>query len=590
MEEIVQALFDEGALAHNGVVRLTKPLTDIKVPPTVQGVLTARIDRLPAAEKELLQTLAVLGKDFPLSLVKSVVRMSDDEVERMLSDLQLGEFIYEQPALPDVEYTFKHALTQEVAYNSVLVEWRRILHSRTGAAIEELYAGRLDEHLDELARHYRIGGNIEKATEYLYRAGQQTARRAAYSYAIGQLESALGLLASLPATPEREHRELDLWLDIGQLMIATQGYAAAEVEHAHARARELAVRVGSQSELFTALSGLWAFSIVRAHKEAARALGEEMFEIAQRSNDRALLMRSHFALGDNLLWFPDLLSARSHLEQAIRLYGLEGKASTKLVATELGVFNQTFLGQVLWYMGYPDQAWKACHEAVLLGSRLLDPASLCEALSFAAWIRQYRREPRLCRELAERNIALCTEYGLAFFLAQSIILRGWALAQGGEVGEAVVQIRQGIKAYRATGAELEVPYWLKLLAEACLRAGRIGEGLAAIEDAVARASDTDLRFCEAELLRLKGELLLVQNSAQAHEAQDCFRRALDIARHQSGKSLELRTAVGLAGLLAKQGRRDEARAMLAEIYGWFTEGFDTRDLKDAKALLDELGT
>ncbi len=250
MEEIVQALFEDGVLQRNGTVKLAKSMNAVKVPPTVQAVLAARIDRLPADDKELLQTVAVLGREFPLGLVKHVTLKPDDELEHMLSRLQAGEFIYEQPSAGEVEFVFKHALTQEVAYNALLVERRKLLHERAGEALESLFAGQLEDHLDELAHHYSRSDNVSKAVEYLGRAGQQALQRSAYADAIDRLTAAINLLQRLPDSPERIQRELLLQLAVGPALMAVKGYAAPETERAYTRARELCERLGDPPELF----------------------------------------------------------------------------------------------------------------------------------------------------------------------------------------------------------------------------------------------------------------------------------------------------------------------------------------------------
>ena len=258
MEETVQVLFDEGALVRDGAaVKLTKPLDALKIPPTVQGILAARIDRLPADAKELLQTLAVIGREFPLSLIRAVVTKSDDELNRLLNDLQLGEFIYEQPAVGDTEYVFKHALTQEVAYNSVLMERRQQLHERTGAALETLYTNSVEEHLAELAHHYGRSANPDKAVQYLTRAGQQALNRSAFAEAQAQLQQGLEWIKKLPESPERDARELELASTLAQVLMVTRGFTAPETRAAAERARDLAEKGGNLAQLVVQVFGIW---------------------------------------------------------------------------------------------------------------------------------------------------------------------------------------------------------------------------------------------------------------------------------------------------------------------------------------------
>ena len=317
MEEIVQALLEDGVLQRNGVVKLARSMNEVKVPATVQAVLVSRIDRLPPDEKELLQTLAVLGREFPLGLVQRVTLRPHDELEPMLSRLQAGELIYEQPAFPEAEYVFKHVLTQEVVYNALLVERRKLSHERTGLALEAMLAEQLDDHLSELAHHYSRTDNVAKAVEYLGRAGQQALQRSAYADAISSISVAIDLLQKWPDNPVRIQRELPLQLALGLALFAVRGRAAPETERAYTRARELCERVGDPLELFPALFGLWVVYLVRNELRTAYELADRLLRRAQTAQDPALLVFAHMALGDTSPWMGELLLARQHLEMAI---------------------------------------------------------------------------------------------------------------------------------------------------------------------------------------------------------------------------------------------------------------------------------
>jgi predicted ATPase len=579
IEEMVQALFDDGALVRKGVVKVVRPISQLRLSPTVQGVLASRIDQLSAERKELLQTLAVIGRESLLGLIGKVVAQTEAQLERMLGDLQAGEFIYEQPATGDIEYVFKHALTQEVAYNSLLIERRKLLHERIGDAIESHYPSSLDDHLAELAHHYSHSDNVTKAVEYLGRAGQQAMRRSAYAEAISSLTAAIDLLPNLLDGLERVQRELSLQLALGPALTAVKGWGAQEPERAYTRARELCEKDGDPPELFRALLGLWYVYQVRAQFGTAHELAEQLLRRAQNMPDPTLLMYAHHALGETSLYTGKLLPAREHLEVAISLYSRERHQPFTLLYYEfdIGIFSLLSTAFTLWQLGYPDQALKRGNEALTLANALSHPLSLASAEYLLAILHQFRRDARSTQKTAEDAIALCAEHGFASVLAFTTILHGWAIAIQGHHDEGIAQLQEGIDAYRATGSELGRPLWLSLLAEACIEAGRLDEGLSALTPTLG-----------AEMYRLKGELLLNQDNSNATEAQSCFERAIGIARKQSAKSWELRATTSLAHLLRGTGRRDEARAMLAEIYGWFTEGFDTCDLKDAKALLDEL--
>jgi len=587
IEEMVQALFDEGALVRNGAVRVMRPLSQMRLPPTVQGILAARIDRLSAEQKDLLQTLAVMGRESPLTLIRQVAYTPEPHLERMLGDLQAGEFIYEQPGAAGVEYTFKHALTQEVAYNSLLIERRKILHERAAAAMESIYTERLDDHLSELAHHYRRSDNVSKAVEYLGRAGQQAMQRSAHADAIGSLRAAIDLLQRLPENPERIQRELFLQLAVGPALITAKGFTAPEVERAFTRARELCERLGDPPQLFPALFGLLFVHHLQGETRTAYQLGERLMRQAQSAQDSALLQFAHNALGVILFASGDLLLAREHLELALSLHDPEHPRQTPF-GGDSRVNPLANLGWTLWCFGYPDQALERCNEALAIAQTRPYTNTCALAESFVGFVRQLRREPRAAQESAERLIALSTEHGFTLWLARATTLRGWAIALQGNHEEGIALIHEGLAATDAAGNKLTRAPDLILLAEACLEAGRSDEGLSAVTEALAAADEHEIHLAEPQIYRFKGELLLRQDNRNAPDAQRCFERAIEIARKQSAKSPELRATMSLARLLASQSKRSEARAMLADIYNWFTEGFDTADLKDAKALLDEL--
>jgi adenylate cyclase len=579
MEETVQMLLDDGTLVLNGAVRLTRPLAELKIPSTVQAILASRVDRLSPDTKDLLQTLAVIGREFPTSLIRAVVTKSDDELNRTLDDLQLGEFIYEQPAVGEVEYIFKHALTQEVAYNSVLIERRRLLHERAGEGIETLFAEQLDEHLNELARHYRHSPNIAKAVKYLHLAGQQAAQRSAFVEALGHLTGGLELLRNLPDEPGRTRQELKLQLSLVQSLRWTKGFGAPEIGRALVRARELCRLTGESRELFTVLLGLHQHYQVRLDLDSARDLGESLLTLAESEPTRLPL--AHGAMGLEMLLDGNFAAARDHFERASRLDWRQSDLSF--------VFLPSFGAWSLWALGYADRALKWNREALALAKAQSGPATLVFALALSAMFQIFLRDPRSAQEYAEAAIAIASEHGFPFELAYASFAHGWALAHQGHLEEGIAEMRRAASATKESGYAAR-PRWFVFLAEACARSEGPGAALEMLSESRALMERSGERMYEAELHRVKGELLLMQEMADAREVEHCFRTAIEVARHQNAKSLELRATVSLARVLAKRGRRNDARLMLAEIYGWFTEGFDTADLKDAKALLDELSS
>ena len=585
MEEIVRALVEQGVLVRNGAIRLTKALTEIHVPPTVHGILASRIDALPASEKGLLQTLAVIGKDFPLNLVRHLAAIPDDRLEPMLKGLQGGEFIYEQPASGEPEYTFKHALTQEVAYNSILTERRRLLHERTGEAIEELFKERIDDHLAELAHHYRRSANTRKAAEYLFRAGDQTAARSAYPEAVTQLSSALEFLKQLPDDAERARQELSVQSLLGRNLSVVKSWAAAEVETAFARARELCAQIRDPALTFRPLFGQCATRIWKLELHSALELADELLAAAEDAKGPAMLLCGNSVRGVVLLQLGELVPANEHLEKALAVFDLRQPLSAELEVSRL--FSFLALHWALYGLGYPDRAWARSREMLQVAQRSSNPLILAYGSCLAAESNLMRGDGTAAQKYAKEAMALAEEMGIVVCSAMATTYHGGSLIAQGRIEEGIAGMRRGLSAWRASGGMPHARDFCRL-ASGLGGIGQPLEGLEVVEEGLASVAKTGAQWGSPSLHDVKGELLLVQNPSDVANAELCFRTAIEIARPQSARTEELRATMSLARLLNKQGRRDEARAMLAEIYGWFTEGFDTADLKDAKALLDEL--
>ena len=394
---------------------------------------------------------------------------------------------------------------------------------------------------------------------------------------------------TLPDTLERARQELDVQTTLGPALMAVKGFASLDTERAYARARELCQQVGETPQLFPALHGLWLFYMFRAELQTTRELAEQLLSLAQRAQDTAFLLEAHRVLGPTMFWLGDLASARAHTEQGMALYDPQHHRSQAFVyGQDPDIICRCFAAKSIWMLGYPDQALQRIHEALTLAQELTHPFSLAIALTFVAVVHQYRREVQSAQERAEALIALSTEQGFPHWLAYGNILRGWALTRQGEGTEGIAQIHQGLAAYSAVRGNLQQPYFLAMLAEAYGKVGQPEEALTVLVEALAIVDNTGERYWEAELHRRKGELVLIQQGLKVEVAEECFRQALDIARRQQAKSLELRSAMSLSRLWQQQGKQEEAHQLLSETYGWFTEGFDTADLKEAKALLEEL--
>ena len=608
LEESVRALVETQVLVgERGAYRQVRPLSTIEVPATVQAVLAARIDRLPSEEKRLLQTAAVVGTKFPFPLLLTVAGRPEAELRQGLTYLQASEFLYETHLFPELEYAFKHALTYQVAYESLLQERRRELHTRIMEALEALSGERLNQQVERLAHHALRGEVWDKALLYLQQAGDKAAAQSAHIEAIGHVTSALELLKRLPDGHPRISQELALQTTLGSELMATKGYAAPEVEHAYARARELCRQVEETPALFRVLMGLHTFYRQRAELHTSSEIGEQLLTLAQRVQDPELLLAAHQALGTTLYFLGEFGQARAYLAQGVALSDSRHHRSRAILyGQDPGVVCLSTLARTLWALGYPDDALKRLHESLALASRLAHPFSLAFAEYFAAVVYQYRQEWRETQEHAEVLMSLSTEQGFVQRLAQGRILLGWSLVEQGRGAEGIALLRQNVAAYGATGADLGRSSYLALLAEAYGKGGQAEEGLAVLAEALVAVSDHRICFNEAELYRLKGELLLRQAATSGRwlldpakpltrsdaehpalgEASAFFGLALDVARRQQAKSLELRAAVSLGRLWRWQGKSVAARDLVAGVYCWFTQGFDTADLRAAKELLE----
>jgi predicted ATPase/class 3 adenylate cyclase len=407
MEEIVQELREQGVLVRDDIgARRAVPLPhDLHIPTTVQGVLAARIDRLAPEEKTLLQQLAVIGREFALSLVRQVIAQPEDDLYRLLATLQRKEFLYEQPALPEVEYVFKHALTQEVAYNSVLQARRKEWHEGVARAIEALWPDQAEDRCSELAYHYRRSGNLPKAITYLHRVGQQALRRSAYPEAIEAVREALALLATQPDSLETARQELALQLTLGHSLRVAQGLSA-ETEQAYARAQALCERFGEPTQLFSLLCGLHVVFLIKGDLPRLQEVAQRLLQIAQDTANGALLIEAYFRLGFTACVCGEFFQARGYFEQCLQLYDPEHHGRLGITTgTEVRAVNLSLLSMVLWSLGYPDQGQHYSEEALRWASQLSHRFSFTAALHFAADFRLARRDTQLSQELAERTYA-----------------------------------------------------------------------------------------------------------------------------------------------------------------------------------------
>jgi predicted ATPase len=605
VEELTKMVLESGLLTETyDSYQLNGPLPPLAIPSTLQDSLMARLDRL-ATTKELAQLGATIGREFSYDLLHALTPVTEPALQHGLQQLVEAELPYQRGTPPQSTYLFKHALIQDTAYQSLLKSRRQQLHQQIAQVMETQFPDTKAVQPELLAHHYTEAGLIPQAIPYWQQAGQNAAQRSANIEAVSQLTQGLELLKTLPETAEHAQRELTLQTTLGPVLIAAKGFASPEVGKTYARARELCREVGESVQLFLVLRGLWAFYNTKAEYQTARELGERALRLAQDIQDPALLMEAHRSLGRTFFDCGEFISARMHLEQAITLYDpRQHRAHAFLYGYDPGVAGLSFLALVLWHLGYPDQALQRSHEALSLAEERGHPFSLAFTLFVSSTLQQHQHDIRATQEKVEPLITLSEEQGFPSFFGWGQVIQAWVLAEQGQREEGITQMRQGMTVWRNTGAEMWQSHSLALLAEAYEKAGQIEQGFTTLAEALTVVDKTGERYYEAELYRLKGELTLqskaslgqVQDKSQAsqspseveQEAEAYFLKAIEIAQKQQAKSLELRAVMSLARLWRQQGKTAEARQMLAEIYGWFTEGFDTKDLQEAKELLDEL--
>jgi predicted ATPase len=591
MEEYVRTLFDQGILKRGDKIELMLIPANIDMPATVQGVVAARIDRLPSEHKEFLQMLSVLGMAFPARLIERMAERPEAELQDMLDQLQGAEFLYERPAFPDVEYVFKHALTREAAYSQLLLESRRALHARAAQAIEAHFNGdRLHDYYSELAHHYSCSDNLPKAVEFLQRAALQAMQRSAYAAAVDHVTSALTMLPGLPGEAARDACELQLQSTLGAAWMATRGFAVPEISDAYGRARDLCRDTTDSADLIRALAGLGLLYINRGELRLACDIGEQLLGLAERRQETELFVSGHELLGLALLRTGDLSDSRSHMERAIRRYDDEGDGALHYrLGRDPTVTCLGFGAFALWLLGYPDQAVAGVAQALRAAHAITPrhPFSLAYAMLSSAWVHQFRGEASLALQEANAAIEFANEQGFPAWLPHGQIIAGWAEVELGQTEKGVAHIEQALLAYQATGAVVWQPLFLLVQARALTLMGKIREALQLITSALRFATDMGTYWWEAELLRVKGELLLALDEDNAAEAETHFARAMAIAKKQSAKSLELRACVSMARLARRKGDAAQAVAELAALCDWFTEGLNAAELLKARELIKD---
>jgi predicted ATPase len=576
----------------SGVVSAV-PATLLAVPATLHASLMARLDRLGAAAKELAQIGAAIGRDFSYELLAATAQRTDAELRDALDRLVDAGLVFQRGAPPQATFLFKHALVQDTAYSMLLRGQRQALHARIARTLEERFPSLADTQPQILAHHFTEARFLERAVRFWCSAGERSTAKSALVEAIAQLRRGLLLITDLPDSRERTQQELDLQVTLAGALMGARGYAHPEVAEAFGRATTLISNTESAGTIlhFSVLYGRFSADYVGGKPKAALDRAREFLSLAQSQKDSGLLLMGHRLVGVALITIGDYPAALSHAERAVALYMPEEHSALAFrFGQDIGVSAFSYYSWALWHRGYPDQATNAACETLRYARQSVHVHTLAYALFHIGFKAATERRVAEVEERANELVGLAKEHGFAMWLGYGLMLHGWAMAQCGQGGAAVERIRDGLAATLATGARNLEPIFLGLQAEALALTGATDEGLAVLTEALAAAKSSSQEGNDAELHRLRGEIMRRLPSPNWTEVEVCFRTALTIARQQGTRGFELRAAVSLARLLRDQGRRDAAGDLLAPVYGWFTEGFDTPDLKEARALIDELDT
>jgi tetratricopeptide (TPR) repeat protein len=589
VEEMTKSVLESGVLKEaDGQYELTGSVSSLSIPSTLQDSLMARLDRLVTA-KAVAQYASVIGRQFSYELLQAVSELDEATLQRELGRLVEAELVYQRGVIPHATYLFKHALVQDAAYESLLRSTRQGYHRCIAEVLEQQFPEVADQQPELLAYHCTEAGLDEQAVTYWHQAGQRARSRSAHVEAASHLTAGLSVLKRMSDTPSRTQQELALHLPLGASLLITKSNGSSEVEQAYLRARELCEQLGETNQLARVLMALNGCYINRAEYDRALEMAVHLRELAERLNDSISLLVGHHALGMTLYYQGEFTAAHAHLEQAIALDMSQRKQfvspSVALIARTANYF---YASLVLWALGYPEQAFQRGQEALALARQHPNAFNLAATCDFLSQLHQRRGEVDRALELLDTSLTLSVDHHFPHWLATGAITTGWALNTQGHHEAGIAKIQEGIAARRDIFSEAARAWPLCLLAEAYGHVGQYTEGLNVLSEAQLFNEQTGDEMYAAEVPRLKGELLLRQSAENAVNAETCFQQALDVARSQQSKSFELRVATSLARLWQSQGKRRDAYDLLAPVYNWFTEGFDTADLMEATVLLDEL--
>ena len=597
VEEMTKAVLEAGSELAAANMAAAVPSPALAVPASLHASLMARLDRLGEA-KEVAQIGAAIGREFSHALLDAVVRKPEAGLGSALDRLVAAGLPFRQGVPPHTTYLFKHALVQDAAYGTLLREPRRALHARIADTIESQFADIADTQPELLAYHCTEAGLIEKAAGQWGKAGQRSLERSALVEAAQQLTRALGQIATLPATPALRREQIKLQVAFVNALMHTKGYAAPETKAAAERARlliEQAEAVGEPPEdpllLFSILYSFWVTSFVAFDGDVMRELADQFLALAEKQGATGPLMIGHRLMGSSLMFTVDIMEGKAHFDLAIALYDpAEHRLLASRFGQDIGVVILSGRSLALWLLGHPDAAIADSERALKDAREIGQAGTLMYALLLPSFAHAFCGNHATARALSDELVALADEKGAWFWEAQARSYRGCLLALTGDAADAVHMITSALSAYRSTGATLFTPWYLSTLARAYAKLGQFDDAWRCIDEAMTAVETTKETWCEAELNRTAGEIALMAPDPDAAKAEGYFEHALASARQQQAKSWELRAAMRLAHLWRDQGKPQQARELLDPVYRWFTEGFDTLDLKEAKALLEELAT
>jgi predicted ATPase len=584
VEELTKAILGSGVLeAGDDAYVLNGSLAQLHIPETLQDSLMARLDRAPRL-REVAQLGSVLGREFAYDMISALAGIDEEMLQSGLGQLVADELLYQRGRPPRSRYLFKHALIQDTAYQSLLKRTRQQYHERAAKLLEDRFPEVASAQPELVAHHYTEAHCPAQAIAYWHKAGVAAASKSANVEAIDQFHRGLGLVDALPDVRERTERELDLQMALGTALFATKNWSHSNIGRTYARVSELCRQLGDHSRGFTALRALYVHHLNLLDLEKARDFAEEGLRVAERLGDAARLVWAHVALGNPLFFQGKLEPALAHYRRAFEMFE-PNMQFRDWPGTNPGVVCQMYRTRISWMLGYPDRSLDELASAVRSAETLGHPLTLAQTLCEATQVHIFRREPSAVADYARRALTICEEQRIGpQWQALALAERGWALCASDESEKGLAQIGQGVDGYPG-GINNHI--LLALQTDAQLAADKPEAALVSVAAALKAVEKMGGAPLEAELYRLKGEALLA-GAGKVSEAEAAIEQGLDAARRQNAKSWELRGAMSLARLLRQQGRPQEAAALLAPILGWFTEGFDTADLKEAKALLDEL--